>query len=360
MKILHVITSLRYGGAERLITTIVPMLQNKGHSVDVCLFDGYDSSFKQSLLAEGVSIICFGNCRNVYNPLNILKLVRLMRHYDIVHSHNTSPQLFAAIGSIFCNSTLITTEHSTYNKRRRLVILKYLDRWMYNRYRSVICISDAVKNSLVNYLGVIKPSLFVISNGIRIIDYKSALPLSSSIIDTKKLVITMVSAFRYQKDQDTLIRAMSRLNKDKFEVWLVGDGERRDDIEKLICELNLSNNVKLFGIRNDIPSIMKSSDIVVQSSHIEGFGLTAVEGMAAGKPVIASDVPGLSQVVSGAGLLFPEGDDEALELLILRLAEDKAFYDRVSSDCSRRADDYDIGLMVNKIDKVYRSTYSRS
>ena len=139
----------------------------------------------------------------------------------------------------------------------------------------------------------------------------------------------------------------------------MGDGERRGEIEKLICELNLSSCVKLFGIRNDIPSIMKSSDVIVQSSHIDGFGLTAVEGMAAGKPVIASDIPGLSQVVAGAGLLFPEGDDKALALLIQRLYDDKSFYDKVSEDCSMRANDYDISHMVEKIDMVYRKAFSR-
>lgn len=358
MKILNVITSLRFGGAERLISDTVPMLQKKGHSVDVCVFDGYDSSFKQSLLAAGIKIVSFGYNRSVYHPGNLLKLIHVMREYDIVHTHNTSPQIFAAIGSLFSKSKLITTEHNTYNRRRHYKVLRLFDKWMYNRYDTVICISNATKKSLIDYVGSIKPEVLVINNGIKVADFKSAPPISFVPREPNKFVITMVAAFRYQKDQDTLIRAMSHLNKEKFEVWLVGDGERRGEIEKQLYELNLSRSVKLFGIRNDIPSIMKSSDVIVQSSHIEGFGLTAVEGMAAGKPVIASDVPGLSQVVEGAGLLFPESDDKALALLIQRLYDDESFYDKVSKDCSIRADDYDISHMVDKIDKVYRNAFS--
>lgn len=359
MKILNVITSLRFGGAERLISDTVPMLQKKGHSVDVCVFDGYDSSFKQSLLAAGIKIVSFGYNRSVYHPANLFKLIRLMREYNVVHTHNTSPQLFAAIGGLFSKAKLITTEHNTYNRRRRYKIFRLIDRWMYNRYDTVICISDATKKCLIDYLGPIKSEVLVINNGIRVADFKLANPVSSAQIDTNKFVITMVAAFRYQKDQDTLIRTMNYFDKDKFELWLVGDGERRDDLEKLIKEQHLSLRIKLLGIRNDIPSIMKSSDVIVQSSHIEGFGLTAVEGMAAGKPVIASDVPGLSQVVAGAGLLFPEGDDKALASLIQRLYDDKSFYDKVSKDCSVRANDYDISHMVDKIDKVYRKAFSR-
>jgi len=92
MKILHVITSLQTGGAEKLVTDIVPMLRLKGLDVDVCLFDGQETAFKKRLEKSGCRIYSFSNGGNVYNPMNILRLTRLMRHYDVVHTHNTAPQ----------------------------------------------------------------------------------------------------------------------------------------------------------------------------------------------------------------------------------------------------------------------------
>ena len=133
----------------------------------------------------------------------------------------------------------------------------------------------------------------------------------------------MVAGFRYQKDQDTLIRAMQHLPKNKFELWLVGDGERRGDLEALAIMFGLKDVVKFWGLRGDVPSLLKSSDIVVLSSHIEGFGLAAVEGMSAGKPFIASDVDGLNDVVRGAGLLFRHGDDKQLAELITTLINER-------------------------------------
>ena len=122
MKILQVITSLYTGGAEKLIVDIVPRLRQKGLEVDVCLFNGKDTPFKKQLQTCGCKIYDLSYDEHYYNPIKILKLWRIMRHYDIVHTHNTAPQLFAAIANIICKKKLVTTEHST-NSRRRDTIL---------------------------------------------------------------------------------------------------------------------------------------------------------------------------------------------------------------------------------------------
>ena len=109
------------------------------------------------------------------------------------------------------------------------------------------------------------------------------------------------------------------------------------------------------GIRNDIPQLLKASDIVVMSSHWEGFGLAAVEGMAAGKPVLASDVDGLAQVVEGAGILFPQGDAETLAGMIQNLMKDHLYYQQVAERCLQRASDYDIQRTVNGYEEIYNT-----
>ena len=90
------------------------------------------------------------------------------------------------------------------------------------------------------------------------------------------------------------------------------------------------------------------------SSHFEGFGLVAVEGMAAGKPVIGSDVPGLSEVIQGAGIVFPVHNDEVLAKEILHLSEDNSYLEDVIKRCSLRANEYDIWVMAKKYDEVYK------
>lgn len=138
-------------------------------------------------------------------------------------------------------------------------------------------------------------------------------------------------------------------------LYLVGDGERRHEIEKLVIDLKLGDRVHLMGIRTDIPQLLNRADIVIMSSHWEGFGLAAVEGMAAKKPTVASDVDGLREVVKDAGVLFPHSNPKALANIIVKLANDKEYYNNVANNCFNRAKQFDISKMVEGYAEVYNS-----
>ena len=271
MKILHIITSLHTGGAEKLIIDLTPRLRELGHSVDVLLFDGSNTPFKQQLVAAGITILELGKGGSVYNPLHIFNFIPIIRQYDIIHTHNTAPQLFAAIANIFGKTKLITTEHSTDNRRRHLWWYKPIDRFMYNQYKEVICISDQAEENLRNYIGKCRANITTIYNGVDIQKYATAQPsneLNNIAPNCKKII--MVAGFRYQKDQDTLIRATALLPQE-FHTFLVGDGERREVCENLAIAEGVSDRVHFMGIRMDVPELLKAADYVVMSSHWEGL-----------------------------------------------------------------------------------------
>ena len=342
------------GGAERLLTEIVPMINTLGHTCDVALFDGHPTSFKTLLLKKGVKILDFSQGRSVYHPYNIFSLLKLIKHYDIVHTHNMSPQLFGAITSVFRNVRLITTEHSTSNRRRNWWWYKLVDSWMYSRYKAIISISPSTTENLCQYLKISCP-IYTIYNGVNVKKYSESSSISRDELQIKKdsILLVMVAGFRQQKDQKTVVRALSKLPP-RYELVFVGDGPYKKECISLAKELSVYDRVHFLGIRSDVANILKASDIVIMSSHWEGFGLAAVEGMAAGKPVIASDVPGLSEVVKGAGLLFPRGDDDKLSSLISSLILDKTRYKEIASKCLNRSYEYDINKMVEKYIDVYK------
>jgi len=354
MKILQVITSLYTGGAEKLIVDIVPRLRQKGLEVDVCLFNGKETPFKQQLQTCGCKIYDLSYDERYYNPIKIFKLWRIMRHYDIVHTHNTAPQVFAAIASVFCSVVLITTEHNTSNRRRDWKWYPVsIDRWMYNKYRKIICISNQAEINLKESIGKCRADIDTIFNGIDLERFHLAKPDIALRNASKRFVIIMVAGFRYQKDQETLIKAMRQLDKDKFELWLVGDGERRDGLESMVVSLDLSEQVRFWGLRSDIPELLNTADVVVMSSHFEGLSLSNIEGMSVGKPFVASDVDGLREMTKGYGILFPHGDDQALANEIKRLAEDRAYYNQIASQCYERALQFDIKNMVDAYANLY-------
>lgn len=348
MKILHVITSLYTGGAEKLMVDLLPRMKERGHEVDLCVFDGVRTPFYEELEHRGVKVIPLGH--SVYSPLYIGKLIKLMQGYDIVHTHNTACQYDAAVASLFTKCRIFTTEHNTSNRRRN-VWWKTLDRWMYGRYEKVVCISELTQQNLLQHVGeAMAGRCVIIYNGI---DLSTFVKPSSSAPNGKKIL--MVSAFRDQKDQKTLIRSMKEL-PDDYVLELAGGGEERliAECKQLAQELHLEERVKFLGVRTDVPELLSAANVVVLSSHYEGLSLSSLEGMASGRPFVASDVEGLRDIVGGYGVLFPHEDAVALAAAIRRLCEDASYAAEIVAKCQQRARMFDIETMAQNYLQVYQ------
>lgn len=353
MRILHVITSLRTGGAEKLMVDLLPRLKAKDLDVDLLLFDGTDTPFRREIEAAGIKVFDLGIGGSVYSPLRLILLLPFMRKYDVVHTHNTAPQMFAALCSIFSNTKLVTTEHTTSNRRRAWKWYASIDRWMYGRYRKVICISKKAEDNLRSFIQDQSTKILTINNGVDVDKYAGANPspeLEQLAPGSRKLI--MVAGFRWEKDQDTLIRALSLL-PDKFHLFLVGDGVRRPELEALTKELALDDRVHFLGLRTDVAELLHAADYVVMSSHFEGLSLSSVEGMSVGRPMLASDVDGLREVVGGAGILFPHSDSKALAARILDLDTNVEKNRTIASACGHRAAQFDISAMAEKYSQLY-------
>lgn len=356
MKLLHVITSLYTGGAEMLVVNLVPHFQKLGYEVGVVVFNGEHTPLMERLETECPQCKIYKLGDSFYNPWYIVKLVKIMQGYDIVHTHNSSPQLYASVANLFCGKKLVTTEHNTNNRKRANWILSKIDQWMYSKYDRVICISNQAEENLKKYLQnkkLEKTQIETIYNGVDIEKIHSAKPMME--FRNEKFVIVMVSAFRPQKDHETLVRAMAKLPKDKYEVWLVGGGESYDKIVQLVQKLKVEQNVKFWGVRTDVYRILKSADVVVMSTHYEGLSLSNIEGMAVGKPFIASDVEGIREITEGYGILVPHQDADALANAIEQLHDDSHLYKQIADRCYERASQFDISKMVSRYNNVYLS-----
>ena len=359
MRILHVITMLDVGGAERLIADLLPILREKGHQVDLLLFNGVETTLKEDITQKDIPIFELTHGNDVYhyfwdvfNPWHIIELRKYIKKYDIIHTHNTACQLYVPIAKCLFGgkSCLITTEHNSTNRRRSMWWYKPIDKWMYRQYSSIICIADQTKNNLENYIGI-DSKITTIYNGVDISRFVKQI---KNIQTENNIVITMVAAFRVQKDQDTLVRAMLYL-PEHYKLQFVGTGERINQVKALCRTLTLDNRISFLGVRSDIPNILEQSDILVLSSHWEGLSLSSIEGMASGRPFIASDVDGLREMVGGAGILFPHGDSKALAEKIQYLCEHPDEYRDVAKRCQEKAQQYDISIMAEKYDKLYQS-----
>lgn len=355
MRILHVITSLLTGGAEKLMVDLLPRMKAKGHDVELCVFAGIRTSFMDELEKKGVKIHCLNDSWKIYNVSNIWKLRKLIHgDWDIIHTHNTAPQFYAAIANIGLGKILVTTEHNTTNRRRGNIILKQIDRWMYECYSCIIAISDQAKDNYTRYFAN-STSVCTIYNGIDYNLFSTATP-AEDIAKFNCKIITNIAAFRAQKDQPTLIRGMKFL-PEHYHLCLVGgdNADRQSEFESLISTLNLQNQVHLLGLRTDVPNILAASDYVVMCSHYEGLSLSSLEGMASGKPFLADDVDGLREVVADNGVLFAHEDSKGFAKSIMELEYNPSYRAEIIKKCQAKAKQYDINVTVER----YLQEYSK-
>ncbi len=358
IKILHIITSLRTGGAERLMVDLLPRLRDMGHEVDLLLFDGTRTPYFDELESRGIAIRSLGDgVADMHNPLVAFRLRQYLRRhrYDILHTHNTPCQLLTAMVSR--GETLVTTEHNTINRRRKWGWYRGIDRWMYGKYRHIVCVSGGVEENLRRQLGdkTLASGISTILNGIDLGKFATAKPDAALRERYKnKRIIIMVAAFRRQKDQHTLLRAM-RLLPDDYSLLLVGDGECRGECEDLAQTLGIADKVSFLGFRTDVPSLIATADVVVMSSHWEGFCLSVIEGMVCAKPVVATDVEVLDTIVGNVGVLSPHEDAHGLSEAIRRLCEDRELYSQVAERCRQYAMQYDINRMAREYEQTYKT-----
>ena len=367
MRILQVITSLDMGGAETLVVNLIPRLQDLGNTVDLCIFNGKETPLTQRLRKESPQTKIYALGNGVYNPLYILKLIKLMKNYDIVHTHNSSPQLFVAIANLYCHTKLVSTEHTTSNRKRKWKWYAPIESWMYGQYNHVICISQIAEDKLREYMGGVwldktnpqYKQISTINNGVDVKAISDATPDNALLsLKEQRKAILMVAGFRDAKDQDTVVKALGLLDNSLFEVWFAGIGERMEEVKQLALSLGVSDRMRFLGLRTDIPNVLRAADVIVMSSHWEGLSLSNVEGMSAHKPFIASDVNGLREVTKGYGILFSHEDTKVLANEIMHLANDEAYYNKVAERCYQRALEFDISNTVRGYTDVYKNIFN--
>lgn len=364
MKIIQIINSLGSGGAEKLLLETIPLYRKKGIEMDLLVFWNNNHQFINALKKLNCCKIIVlkdsANFKDIYSIFHILKLRKYLKQYDIAHVHLFPAQYFTVLTNAFFGNKckLIFTEHSTSNRRIRNRFLGFVDKWVYERFDKTICITEEVFEVLLKHTGINPNKFCVIKNGVNITRIRDAKYLAIEEIDYRRKMedkyIIQVSSFHEPKDQWTLIQSLKFL-PDHIKLILVGEGILQSKINKDTVKESLHDRVFFLGQRMDIPRLLKTVDIVVLSSKYEGLSLSSIEGMASGRPFVASDVPGLSEVVGGAGLLFEAGNAQELASRIQELLENKTLYDDTVITCQIRASQYDIHKMIDEHIALYES-----
>jgi glycosyltransferase involved in cell wall biosynthesis len=347
VKIVHVIASLGHGGAEVLLTALLPHLKERGVEVVAVSANG-EMPLRGRLEAAGVEVYSLRHEGAVYSLRGMLRSYRMLTDVlnherpDLVHSHLYLPDVlsrFAAPRSC----ALVTTLHSkdkwwTERTRVRSIGKTWLD-GVTGRLRDVhyVSVSEDVRKEACLALGVPPKTNRVIYNGID----TGAFPLVQRFRG-KQITIMQIGRFLPEKGHATALSALALLRRSFPDVRLVlvGDGPLRAALESQVRELRLADAVLFAGIREDISSQLGAADIFWMPSEWEGLGMACLEAMASGLPVIATAVGGLQEAVSDGetGFLVPRGDFRELAARTALLVHDGELSRRLGMNGRRKVE----------------------
>ena len=359
MRYIQIINSVSGGGAQVLAVSLHRAWIKDGRDAILIALSGDKIEDLEHVIVVGSgSPYGFVSCYNLFLVLRRLRLTK----QDILHVHLFPAQLYVAIWRRFTRGQfgLFTTEHSTYNRRRKSRLCRVLDRWIYKRFDAVICISKAARTSLGEWLGCYR-SLHVVYNGINLESYTGVKREAKCRSPGNPFKITSIGSLTEIKNHAFMLEILSRCKTANWHLRIAGDGPLRNVLETRVKELGLRKQVSFLGFIDGIPEILAASDLFLHLPRWEGFGLVVVEAMASGCPVVAGDVDGLNEVIRPEhkeGILVKYEDREALIELLEKIINRETPLDDYCKAGELRAQDFSFDRMKDQYVNIYNEKYS--
>jgi glycosyltransferase involved in cell wall biosynthesis len=337
-KILFLITDLKYGGAQTLLRNLLGNLDRKKFQPQVaCLFGG-DLPVGDELREMGI-VVTDLKMEKVWRFDAFWRLYQLLKkeEFSIVHGSLFHANIAARlVGKLAGIPVILTWRHSiSIGPRWR----DWVNRLTAKLDDKVVAVSNQVRRAEIDSTGISINKVEVIYNGIDVQEYYQVPQDECNMIRTEynisddAFVIGFIGRLHPVKNLDVLLDAFSLIQPRTKNALLVlaGRGEMLDQLRELTRSLGIGNNIVFLGHQTEITKILKTFDILVLPSRIEGFGLVLLEAMASGVPVIATNVGGIPEVVEDGitGLLVSPGDPNVLASAIYRLFNNQDLVDRL-------------------------------
>jgi glycosyltransferase involved in cell wall biosynthesis len=240
----------------------------------------------------------------------------------VIHAHGYKADIYCYFALRGSDIPLVSTCHTWYDNDLTVSLYGRADRFILRNYAAVVAVSEDVRHRLLK-AGVRKEKIHIVRNGIDLRPFGNATPSLRNLFSQDALIVGLIGRLATEKGVDIFLRAAARalmeLPATKFVV--VGEGPDREQLELLIDELQIRKSVCMLGRRDDMPSVYASLDIMVSASRREGLPMAILEGMASSRPVIATAVGAVPDVIVNGrtGVLVPSENVEALASEIVTL-----------------------------------------
>ncbi|WP_323720632.1 glycosyltransferase [Acetomicrobium sp.] len=356
VRVLHAIPNFGPGGAERLLVNLLEQFDRERFEVAaVSLYPETGTILEREIREKKINVY-YLNKHKGPDPRMVPQLWHIFRDFrpDVVHTHRYVLR-YTLLPAYLCRIPVqVHTVHSIAQKEVDRV--GKIIHWFAFRFAGVVPVSICREVAMtVRRIYGQNMETPVIYNGIPTVRFSV---YSNCQSENDDIVFLHIGRFSQPKNHKLLIEAFKLAVKEcpKMRLWLVGDGELRPAIQNLVAEKGLSRYVSFLGIRADVAELLGQGDVFVLPSNWEGVPLTILEAMAAGKPVVATSVGGVPELVESGvtGILVPPGDVASLANAFLKLANDPKLRQSMGKEGQKKAREcFDIAFIAREYESLY-------
>lgn len=375
IKVLHFIDSDGVYGAERVILNLSDELRKSSEFISVvgCIVSdlNQDNALYDAAIAKGIEAIKIpiSNSKLIGDLPKAAKLLK-QSEIDLIHSHGYKPSVYGFIIKLLSKVQIMATCHLWFEPKSGPLKMRFmimLEKFFYRWYPLIVTVSEPIKRVLVQN-NIPSDKVFVVENGVEI-THDNALDshqLKKELnIDNDTFVILNVGRLSKQKAQADLITAASHLKQfsEKFVLLIVGEGPLSCALNDQMKQLDLEQQVKLLGYREDIKALLSIADVFALPSLDEGMPMALLEAASASVPIVTTLVGDISKLIidGETGIVIPFEKPELLADAIKKIWNNPEKAENIASAARKRmAERYSNQVMGEKYSKLYHYLLNHS
>lgn len=316
MKIIQVMPEFGLAGAETMCENLTYELMKHGHNVTVVSMYDYHSAITERLEKAGVDV-CYLGKKSGLDFSMYRKMWHLFKNTgaDVVHTHRYCAQYAIPVAIVSGVKHRVHTVHNIAEKENGKLARK-LNKFFFKHCHLIpVALSELIRDSIVKEYGIGKDRIPVIYNGINL---SKCQPKADYSVEGN-FKILHIGRFSEQKNHVVLLKTF-KIFHDKHpdsELWLIGDGEKKAEIENYVAQNDLTSGVKFLGLQSNVYGYLHDADMFTLPSNYEGIPMTLIEAMGTGLPIVATAVGGVPDMLTNAvdALLVDNAPDSIADSL---------------------------------------------
>ena len=363
INLLHVTFDMHIGGTEQVIKNLVEATDKTRFKISILCIESPVGPFGEMLSNKGYQIDALSRKKGF--DVNLVFEIRkyIIKHkIDVLHCHQYTPWVYGALASIMTDTKVIFTEHGRFYPDRSSWKRKYINPVLVKLTDHITAISKATKQALVDYEYIPASKIKVIYNGISELEYDTTVTreLRNKLsISDETLILGTISRLDPIKNHRLLISSFARIQQNNPDIILliVGDGDIRSDLEKLVHQLSISDRVIFTGFQANPVDYLQLMDIFLLPSLSEGTAMTLLEAISLSKACIVTNVGGNPEIIQDkvSGLVTISNDENMLVSACDLLIKDSKLRKTLGDAGRRRFEQkFTVQCMLGHYQEIYQ------